>query len=296
MYDICCIGHITKDRVVTPKHEIQMAGGTALYFSNAIRNLGVRYCLVTSLAETEMHYVDVLQDKGINVQVYPSPETVYFENIYEDNQDHRRQRVLQIAAPFNEAQLKEVDAALFHLGPLLAEDFSPGLMAQLAKRATLSLDVQGLLRKVEQQKVVAVDWKEKQQLLPHIKILKANESEAAVLTGEKDPHKAALILADWGVEEVVITMGSLGSLVRQGGSFFEIPAFKPAAIVDATGCGDTYMAGYLAKRINGAGVQESAEFAAAMASLKIAANGPFNGNVADVVKMIGFPFVNDLKK
>ena len=43
MYDICCIGHITLDKIVTPRAVKHMAGGTAFYFSNAIRNMDVRY-------------------------------------------------------------------------------------------------------------------------------------------------------------------------------------------------------------------------------------------------------------
>ena len=37
----------------------------------------------------------------------------------------------------------------------------------------------------------------------------------------------------------------------------------------ATGCGDTYMAGYLYQRLKGAGIQDAGEFAAAMATLKL---------------------------
>ena len=41
MYDICCVGHITLDKVVTPQAVKHMAGGTSFYFSNAIRNMDV---------------------------------------------------------------------------------------------------------------------------------------------------------------------------------------------------------------------------------------------------------------
>ena len=29
MHDLCCIGHITLDKIVTPKNTVHMAGGTA---------------------------------------------------------------------------------------------------------------------------------------------------------------------------------------------------------------------------------------------------------------------------
>ncbi len=51
----------------------------------------------------------------------------------------------------------------------------------------------------------------------------------------------------------------------------------PPPVIDATGCGDTYMAGFLYQRIKGASLQEAGEFAAAMATLKIQSSGPFTG-------------------
>ena len=47
---ICCIGHITLDKVVTPEFEVYMPGGTAYYFAKALRNLDHRnFRLLTSL-------------------------------------------------------------------------------------------------------------------------------------------------------------------------------------------------------------------------------------------------------
>jgi sugar/nucleoside kinase (ribokinase family) len=286
MYDLCCIGHITLDKVVTPKTEKFMAGGTSFYFSNAIRNMGVEYLLVTSLAASEMHFVADLTKLGIKVNAAQCEHTVYFENIYSNDQNHRTQRVLQTATPFTIDQLQNIEAGIYHLGPLLADDIPLSVIKILAAKGKVSLDVQGYLRKVENNNVCAVDWKEKNKALKLIHILKANELEMEVLTGHTDVHKAALLLHEWGVKEVVITLGSLGSVIYSDGIFYDIPAYIPMAVTDATGCGDTYMAGYLYKRIKGCNIQEAGEFAAAMASLKIAAAGPFTGSEEDVLALL----------
>ncbi len=286
MYDICCIGHITLDKVVTPKQVVYMAGGTSVYFSNAIRTMGLSYHLITAIAETEMAFVTELRSKQIGVTVLPSKHTVNFENIYKQNQDHRVQNVLQKSDPFLTEQLASVEANFFHLGPLLADDMTVELIQMLAKKGKVSLDVQGFLRKVNNQKVYPVDWAEKKQALPFIYMLKANEEELEMLTGQTDIRKGAMLLADWGVKEVVITLGSKGSVIYQEGNFYEIPAYKPLAVIDATGCGDTYMAGYLTKRIQGDGVHAAGCFAAAMATLKIQASGPFTGTASEVLALI----------
>lgn len=286
MHDICCVGHITLDKVVTTKSVVHMAGGTSFYFSNAIRNMNVNYTLVTALAESEMHVVEELRAKGIEVNVLPSTHTVYFENIYSENQDHRTQRVLQKADPFTAAQLLDINARIFHLGPLLADDIPVELIKALAAKGKVSLDVQGYLRKVENKQVIPIDWQAKKEGLQYIHTLKANESEMEVLTGLKDVRKGAQVLFDWGVKEVVITLGSMGSVIYNGRTFYNIPAYIPTAVIDATGCGDTYMAGFLYQRIKGASLQDAGEFAAAMATLKIQSSGPFTGTTEDVMGLL----------
>jgi sugar/nucleoside kinase (ribokinase family) len=57
-------------------------------------------------------------------------------------------------------------------------------------------------------------------------------------------------------------------------------------MADTTGCGDTYMAGYLYQRINQASFQEAGEFGAAMASLKIELPGAFHGTYEDVAALL----------
>lgn len=285
--DICCIGHITLDKVITPKFEAHMPGGTAFYFAKALKNFDHdNFKLVTSLAESEMSEVDELRKDGIDVDVIPSRHSVYFENKYGENMNDRTQRVLAKADPFTVENLRDVDARVYHLGTLLADDFDLEVIKALAKKGEVSVDVQGYLRKVEGENVVHVDYTQKREAMPYISILKANEKEMEVLTGTSDPEEAARILADWGCKEVLLTLGDKGSLIYAGGDFHKIPALPPADLVDATGCGDTYMAGYLYMRSRGASYQEAGTFAAAMCTLKLAKKGPFSGTFEEVQALI----------
>jgi len=286
MYDICCIGHITLDRVVTSTTDKHMAGGTSFYFSKALRNMELNHGLVTAIADSEMSFVEDLRSEGTAVIVFPSAKTVYFENIYSAKLDHRTQRVLQESDSFTVAQLDAIEAQIFHLGPLLANDISIDLIKSLSAKGKVSLDVQGYLREVKDQSVIAVDWAAKKEALAYVHIVKADEAELEVLTGIKGIHAGSRELAAWGVKEIVVTRASLGSVVYADGIFYDIPAFKPEVEVDATGCGDTYMAGYLYSRVNGAGVQDSGEFGAAMASLKIQSSGPFNGTKENILNLL----------
>lgn len=285
--EICCIGHITHDKVITPKFEAHMPGGTAYYFAKALKNFDHRgFRLVTSLGEPEMNAVEELRNDGIEVEVIPSRESVYFENKYGANMNNRTQRVLAKADPFTVENLRNVNSRIFHLGTLLADDFGLEVIRDLASRGTVAVDVQGYLRKVVGEEVVHVDYNEKREAMPYISILKANEKEMEVLTGSSNPHEAAQILADWGCREVLLTLGDKGSLIYVDGRYYDIPAIDPEELVDATGCGDTYMAGYLYMRSRGADYQEAGTFAAAMCTIKLSRKGPFSGTEADVRRVM----------
>jgi sugar/nucleoside kinase (ribokinase family) len=244
------------------------------------------FTLVTSLAESEMQAVEDIRREGIEVKVLPSRRSVYFENSYGENSDNRTQRVLDKADPFTVEGLRDVDAEIYHLGSLLADDFPMDLLKYLSGKGVLSVDAQGYLREVRGEKVYAVDWNEKAEALRYIDILKVNEHEMESLTGETDPHKAAIMLAEMGVKEVVVTLGSMGSLIYAEGKFFDIPVYPTSEVVDATGCGDTYMAGYLYQRSLGVGYLEAGKFAAAMCTIKLGASGPFSGSKEDIAALI----------
>lgn len=288
MKDICCIGHITKDKIVTPNRTVYMAGGTSFYFSYAINQLpkDVTFSLVTAMDPTEKEPVEKMLKAGIDVSMNASRNTVFFENIYGENQNERKQRVLAKADPFTIQQLEHVDAKVFHLGSLLADDFPTEVVEYLSSKGRVSIDVQGYLREVRDEKVYPIDWKEKLKVLKHTYYLKVNETEMETITGLKDAHEAAKLIHAWGITEVIITLGSEGSLVYVDDKFYEIPAYPPHEVVDATGCGDTYSAGYLYKRLQGATPTEAGKFAAAMCTIKLEHNGPFNRSIEDVEKII----------
>jgi sugar/nucleoside kinase (ribokinase family) len=80
-------------------------------------------------------------------------------------------------------------------------------------------------------------------LLPRVHVLLANEDEAAVLTGVDDPHEGLERLADV-VPVVVVKVGARGALARDGSITVAAPAHQQD-VVDTTGAGDAFTAGFL---------------------------------------------------
>lgn len=283
MTDIICIGHITKDCIITPDQTAYLPGGTAWYVGCGLAALNkekkVSFKLLTAMAEADREPVEQLRQMGIEVECLPSPETLYFENRYGADFNNRQQRVLAQAAPFTTKQLKNCDGRFILLGSLLAHDFPLEAFPMLHDKGCLVVDVQGYLREVRGEQVHAIDWKDKLEALKYVDILKVNEYEMEVLTGQTDPRKAALQLAEWGVREVLLTFGSYGSLIydAEKKEFHDIPAIRPSKLVDATGCGDTYVLGYIFKRAQGASIPEAGLFAAQVSAKKLEASGPLKG-------------------
>ena len=81
-------------------------------------------------------------------------------------------------------------------------------------------------------------------------LLLANADEARVLTGSDDPTEAAALLASQ-VGSAVVKRGAAGVVWSAGGNPVAVPAMT-AEVVDTTGAGDAFAAGFLAA--GGAGV------------------------------------------
>lgn len=265
-----------------------MAGGTSFYMAHGMHHLSPDFSfqLVTKIGQESQKEVDRLRQMNINVVSYSSRHSVFFENCYGLDSDQRTQRVLAKADPFTIEEMKPLQAEVFHLGSLLADDFSPEIVKYLSQKGRISIDVQGYLREVRGEKVYAVDWKDMDAVLPYVDMIKLNEHEMHTIMQLNNPKTVAEKLASYGIREVIITLGSYGSLIYADKTYYEIPAYPPKKIVDATGCGDTYSTGYLYMRSQGASFQEAGRFASAMCTLKLEHNGPFEGSLNDIKTLI----------
>jgi sugar/nucleoside kinase (ribokinase family) len=262
-----------------------MAGGTSFYFSYALSRLPVQYVLFTQASKAQSAVVAQMKADGIEVYAEASERTLHFENIYGNSPDERTQRVLESADAFNIDQVLGVQARMFHLGPLLSQDISVAYIRALSKQGPVSLDIQGYLRALQDTSVVPVNWVPAPEAMPFIHTLKADDTELAILTGKSDLKDGARVASAWGVQEVVVTLASRGSVLFDGRKFYDIPAYHPGKVVDTTGCGDTYMAGYLFGRVKGMDMEEAGHFASAMSALKTLGSGPFVGTDQEVRKL-----------
>ena len=83
-----------------------------------------------------------------------------------------------------------------------------------------------------------------------IDILFANHVELAALTGHEDFQAGIAALKD-KVPLLIVTRGELGAVAVSGDVYHEVPAEPVAKVVDTTGAGDLFAAGFLHALVNG---------------------------------------------
>ncbi len=100
-----------------------------------------------------------------------------------------------------------------------------------------------------------------------------NDYEARLMS-EKTGRSEAELARE--VEAFVVTLGAEGSRIHANGEVRTVPAVTPDAIVDPTGCGDAYRAGFLHGLVNGWDVVKAGRLASVMGAIKIAHRGGQN--------------------
>ncbi|QGU94653.1 ribokinase [Clostridium bovifaecis] len=111
------------------------------------------------------------------------------------------------------------------------------------------------------------------EVIKKVHILTPNEVEASILSGVKvneveDAKKAAKVLMEKGAENVIITLGSKGSLVVTPEKTEFIESIKVNAI-DTTGAGDAYNGGLATALAEGKDIFEAAKFANIVGALSV---------------------------
>jgi fructokinase len=262
--DIICLGELLIDmfpaevgRKLTEVSAFRpKPGGAPANVAVAARRLGAESAFIGKVGDEDFgHFLaGVLAQEGVNVDGIRYDPEARTTMAFIAMPDVNSYDIVFYRNPGADTRLRaeELDRELlrraraFHFGSLsLIEEPSRTATVEAAKiakaaGALISFDVnyRPLLwsRKAAYAQVTA--------MLPHVDLLKINEGELALLTGGDDPAEQAKFLLEKGPRLVVVTLGPDGSYFQtaQGGQ--HVPAFQ-VDTVDATGCGDAFIAGLL---------------------------------------------------
>lgn len=290
-YDLVFVGHITFDDIEAREGSSQrVPGGAPLFGAFAAAASSKRIAVITRMVREDAHILRPLEAAGVDVYLQPSSETTHMRVVHPTaNLDERLMYQIKNAGFFVIEEMPPLEPCLIHLGALTDREFTLEFMQALRARGfRLSVDMQNFVRQVDTATGVIHlrDVPAKREIISLVDTVKLDIVEAEVLTGTSDPKEAAAIVEGWGAAETLITR-SEGALVRgQGQTYFEPYVNKSAE--GRTGRGDTTTGAYLAWRIEH-GVQESLQFAVALASIKMETRGPFRGSLSDVLAVMARP-------
>ena len=297
LYDVTVIGPAIVDVVAgavdealfqkgtLPVDRIRMSyGGNALNEAVVLSRLGHRVQLITMVGEDEAgkNVLGYMEENGLDtdsVQVRKDISTSINVVLYDASGERRfltdpkgsqRQFTLVDAAPYLDRVADWVSFPSMFVSPA----FGIKDMDQMLTRLKEKKDRRILLDMTHPKNRETV--KDITALLEKTDYFLPNEEECALLgIDPKDPKP----LFDAGLKCLVSTMGKEGVRLCDREKTICCSAYPKASVVDTTGAGDTFAAGFLHSLIRGRSLPDALSFASAAASFCVETVGAGNWDV-----------------
>ncbi len=279
---ITAIGNPVYDYIKTKTSETdgRILSGCSTNAALVLAKLGEKVRLIGAIGDDfKNSFFEKLNSLGVETTLFDSAETGGFSLIYYDDFGNRTLDLLGRASIINTLNPSDYsDSKAILIGPILGEiSFETIKTIRHNFDGFMFCDPQGLLRNADKngriyhEKFVGIE-----KALSLFDVVKPNELETKILTGidaRLDPYQAAKIIKSWGPKIVIITLAELGSVIYDGNNYLDIPPYK-TDMVDATGAGDTYMAGFTYEYLKTGNLKKSGCFASSVSSIMIEHTGP----------------------
>lgn len=276
------LGPATEDIIIKNGMKESKVGGATFFQAFVYEALNIDYLAIVNLSNLDI--IDKFPDKN-KVIALLKEDTHFFINEYpnEDNLDLRVQLSNFANIPILVDELKpildkidKIDA--FVINPLNQYDFPRETMDYLKNfKVPIYLSIQGFLRKKDYLKNddgyngILLDKNSNiQAIVNDTSGIFLDENEFHIMFEDND-------FSSCNVGEIIVTNGSKGSRIISNINDNEIiiEPVEQKYIVDSTGCGDTYMAAYISKKLEAKSSLEAGNFASLIASEKLSSDGPY---------------------
>lgn len=293
---VLCVGDLVADIFASPlarlpePGELVLAeriavfpGGNALNTAVALSRLGEQVAIAGSVGDDALGrlLLDQMQMLGLairGVRREPEGRTASTFIVRAEGEDRRFIHSLGVAATFTGEHVSSdliPDNGLMLVG---------GYLKLGAWNDTVLADLMHCARERHCTVVLniciaqdsGVDPKRCLPLLEHVDVFVPNEDEARILTGETTPACQAKALRRAGARMVVITRGNQGLYADDGERTVEMGIFQ-VPLVDPSGCGDCFTAGFIAAFLRGWDMIRVLEFGSAVGAIGATALGCTDG-------------------
>jgi 2-dehydro-3-deoxygluconokinase len=251
--DLVCVGRIVREMIYFP-NEVKgpVLGSPPAYCAVAAARQGTSTGIVSKIG------VDISEDllapiirAGVNMAGLLIGERSTQSELIYDAQGNKEIRYPSMSKPI---QAQDIPVAfhgcdLIYICPM-DEDVQLGdLSSVIAKGHASAIDLGGYggvhMSKARRQTFSSLA-KLALDAASLFDIVKASDEDATSIFGWNNPEEAGKRLLECGPKIVLITLGKNGALVCTRERNYRVPAF-PGNVIDTTGGGDTFMAGFLSE-------------------------------------------------
>jgi fructokinase len=264
-HQVACFGEVLWD--ILPSGALP--GGAPMNVAYHLKKLGINPALITKIG------ADGYGEKLVNILSQSEVSTDYFQVdyayptglVYANISNHNEVRydiVFPSAWDFigrDEEDTKLVSEADFFV------------FGSLTSRSQTSRSTLYELLEVAKTKVIDInlraphyDKSSIESLLFKANILKMNEEELKLITGwfsglEDVEDRIKLLQERFSLDIIIVTLGGDGAIVMDGDKFYRHPGYK-IRVADTIGSGDSFLAGFISKLIEGSSVDNALAFSA----------------------------------
>jgi sugar/nucleoside kinase (ribokinase family) len=227
-------------------------GGPPLYAARGLAALGVPALIRAKCAPADRPLLQPPLEAVARAEWLDGAATATYAFSYDG--ERRTMEVRALGSPWTPGDTEALGARWAHVGALYRGEFPPETLAALTDAGVrVSFDGQGLVRP-ERVGPLELAPEADTTFLRHVSALKLSEEEAVALVGRLEERA----LSELGVPEVIVTLGSRGSLVLARRRLVHVPT-EPLSGIDPTGAGDAFAAVYAVARERGETPQRAAE-------------------------------------
>ncbi|UCE36516.1 MAG: carbohydrate kinase family protein [Thermoplasmata archaeon] len=278
------IGHLAIDEIVHPILGVRsLPGGSAAAVATASVQTGVVTSIYSKVGKDfSSEWLSVLENLGIDiskVEISDKDESLKVKIIY-DEKGNKELIECSDAVSSNLAIKILPRAEGIHICPIKPQEQMELVQRLKGHSDILSLNLsEYFIDDYKKEDFFAkLNWQ-------YLDLVFANEKEAGTLTGLDKPEDMASIFHSEGVDLAVITLGSKGSLVYDGRNMHYMNA-NEVTVVDTTGCGDSYIGGFLGDYL----ISKDAKKAAGMGTYFASLTAQKKGSWAALVSDVGYRF------
>lgn len=302
--DVVTVGHIVKEMIFFPDRTIgPVLGSPAAYCAVIAARLGTGVGVVTRVGpDMPRELLLPFVEAGVDTQGMKEGPVTTTSHLFYDSAGGKEIRYPARAAPilFGDVPDAYLESRSFHVCPMDYDSPVETVEWLASLGATISVDLGGFggahsgshPDPQERRNPRALP-----RLVRYCTIVRASLEDCRYLFEHvpNDGADSAARFVEWGARIGIVTLGERGAVIATAEGVVREPGLR-GSVVDATGAGDAFSAGFLVEYLRGSDVERCARFASAVALHVIGGTGgvrssrmPSRADAERLLTAPGFP-------